>query len=380
MAGPLAGLKIVEMVGLGPVPFCGMLLADLGAEVLRIARAGAVDVSGLAGSRFDVLARGRRSLTLDLKKPGAKEALLELLAQADALLEGFRPGVMERMGLGPEVCLMHNPRLVYGRMTGWGQDGPLAQAAGHDINYIALSGILHAIGSADRPPVPPLNLVGDFGGGGMLLAFGVLAALHETGRSGRGQVVDAAMTEGSALLAAMIWGYKAAGFWKNERGDNILDGGAHFYGSYLCADGKYIAVAAVEPQFYALLRQKAQLDDPAFDAQLNAQQWPQLKLRLADIFRRRTRAQWCELLEGSDACFAPVLDWNEAPAHPHNRERAAFVEIDGVIQPAPAPRFSRTPTDRPQAVTSIATDSVAILRDWGLQDDRIAHLEQSGAI
>ncbi|WP_353178336.1 CaiB/BaiF CoA transferase family protein [Delftia acidovorans] len=342
MPGPLEGVRVVEFAGLGPGPFCAMLLADMGAEVLRIARPGTpVDAQ-------DITTRSRSQVEIDLRGEEGQASALALIARADLLIEGFRPGVMERLGLGPEPCLARNPRLVYGRMTGWGQHGPLAHAAGHDINYIAISGALHAIGRAGEAPVPPLNYVGDFGGGGMLLAVGLLAALHEAGRSGRGQVIDAAMTDGTALLSAFMYGFKAKGQWSNQRGENLLDGGAHFYDTYACADGKYIAIGTIEPQFYAELRQRCGIQDPLFDAQLDAARWPLLKLRLADVFRTRTRQQWCELLEGSDACFAPVLDWDEAPQHAHNRARATFTEAGGVLQPAPAPRFSRSVPEQPR--------------------------------
>ena len=380
MSGPLAGVKVVEIVGLGAAPFCAMMLADMGAEVIRIDRPGGGEIMKWVEPRFDVMARGRRSVAIDLKKPGATEAGLDLVAQADIVLEGFRPGVMERMGLGPEACLARNPRLVYGRMTGWGQEGPLAQAAGHDINYIALAGVLHTIGTPDTAPVPPMNLIGDFGGGGMLLAFGILCALHEAGKSGHGQVVDAAMSEGSALLAAMNWGFKAAGLWRNARGANVNDGGAHFYAAYACADGHCISIAAAEPQFYALLRQKLGLDDPVFDAQHDHRRWPELKARLAAIFKTRARAEWCALLEGSDVCFAPVLDWNEAPEHPHNRARGLFIDIAGVTQPAPAPRFSRSSPPHPGAPSAPGADTESVLRDWGFAAGRIAVLRASGAI
>jgi len=357
MAGPLQGVRVVEFAGLGPGPFCAMLLADLGADVLRIARPGA------APDAQDITTRSRRQLGLDLRAPEGQAAALALAARADLLVEGFRPGVMERLGLGPEPCQARNPRLVYGRMTGWGQHGPLAQAAGHDINYIAISGALHAIGRAGEAPVPPLNYVGDFGGGGMLLAVGLLAALHEARAGGRGQVVDAAMTDGSALLSAFMYGFKAKGQWSNQRGENMLDGGAPFYDTYACADGRYVAIGAIEPQFYAELRARCGIEDPLFDGQMDAARWPLLKLRLADVFRTRTRDEWCALLEGSDACFAPVLDWDEAPAHPHNRARGTFVETGGVVQPAPAPRFSRTPS-APPALPRAATLDEA-LAAWG---------------
>jgi alpha-methylacyl-CoA racemase len=355
------------MAGLGPAPFCAMLLADMGAEVLRIVRPGA------KADAYDILSRGRCSVEVDLRAPGMAERVLDMVSRADVLIEGFRPGVMERLGLGPDKCLARNSRLVYGRMTGWGQHGPLAHCAGHDLNYIAITGALHAIGRPGEAPVPPLNYVGDFGGGAMLLAFGLLAALHETGRSGKGQVVDAAMTDGAVLLSAMILGFKAAGQWSNQRGENLLDGGAHFYDTYACADGKYISIGAIEPQFYATLRELCGIaDDPLFDAQNDTARWPLLKLRLADMFRSRTRDEWCALLEGSDACFAPVLDWDEAAVHPHNRARGTFVEVDGIVQPAPAPRFSRTSPSIPQAQATEDVDT--LLRRWG-----VAH-EAQGAV
>jgi len=353
MPGPLSGLKVIELAGIGPGPFCAMVLADLGADVVRIARPGS------ATPPEDVLARSRSVVTLDLRQPAAVEQALALVARADALIEGFRPGVMERLGLGPDVCHARNPRLVYGRMTGWGQAGPLAHAAGHDINYIAITGALHAIGPAGQAPVPPLNYVGDFGGGAMLLAVGILSALLEAARSGRGQVVDAAMTDGSALLSAMMYGFKAAGQWSNQRGDNLLDGGAFFYGTYACADGRYVALGPIEPQFYALLRDRCGLaSDPDFDRQMERETWPALRRRLEDMFRTRPRGEWCALLEGSDACFAPVLDWDEAPRHAHNVARETFVTLDGVLQPAPAPRFDRTPNAPPRTSAPATTETV----------------------
>jgi alpha-methylacyl-CoA racemase len=378
MPGPLAGLKVIEMVGLGPAPFCAMLLADQGAEVVRIDRPGADGALGLP-PKYDVSARGRRSLAIDLRKPGAVDAVLRMVEGADVLIEGFRPGVMERLGLGPDVCLARRPRLVYGRMTGWGQHGPLAHAAGHDIDYIALSGALQAIGRAGDAPVPPLNYVGDYGGGAMLLAFGVLAALFEAQRSGRGQVVDAAMTDGAALLSAMFYGLKASGVWRNERGVNLLDSGAHFYDTYRCADGKYVAVGAIEPQFHAELLARLGLDAADF-RQLDATRWPQQKARLAEVFATRTRDEWCAVLEGSDACFAPVLDWDEAPKHPHNVARGTFVNLDGVVQPAPAPRFSRTPADVPTPPVAAGHDSEAVLRGWGVSEGEIGQLRANGAL
>jgi alpha-methylacyl-CoA racemase len=360
MSGPLHGLKVVEMAGLGPAPFCAMLFADMGAQVVRIERPG-----GAARlDRTEVTARGRPALELDLRQPQGPATVLRLLDTADVLIEGFRPGVMERLGLGPEACLARRPQLVYGRMTGWGQHGPLAQAAGHDINYVALTGALHAIGHRDRPPVVPLNLVGDFGGGAMLLAFGVLAAVFEARRSGRGQVVDAAMTDGAALLSAMMYGFRAAGQWTDKREENMLDGGAHYYGNYECADGRSIAIGAIEPQFYALLMERCGITDPdLLQLQNDRARWPEFKQRLAALFRTRTRDQWCALLEGTDACFAPVLDWAEATRHPHNVARRTYVEIDGVVQPAAAPRFSRTPG---AAAPVRGAEPAEILKAWGL--------------
>lgn len=362
---------MIEMAGIGPGPFCAMLFADMGAEVLRVARPGATR------DPHDILARGRSTITVDLRAPDAVGTTLEAIMKADVLIEGFRPGVMERLGLGPDTCLARNPRLVYGRMTGWGQHGPLAQAAGHDINYIAISGALHAIGRRGAPPVVPLNYVGDFGGGAMLLAFGILAALLESRQSGKGQVIDAAMTDGAALLSAMMYGFRSAGQWSSRRGENLLDGAAHFYDTYACADGKYVAIGAIEPQFYAVLRERCGIaDDPAFDAQMDAAHWPLLKQRMADLFRQRTRDEWCALLEGSDACFAPVLDWDDAPAHPHNQARGTFVTVDGVVQPAPAPRFSRTvPVVSP---ANAAQEGEALLRRWGVPHETLAKLCKSG--
>jgi len=383
VSGPLAGFRIIEMVGLGPCPFAAMMLADMGAEVIRIdrpAKAGEANPFPMLGTRFDVMARGRRSLALDLKQPAAQAILLELITKADALIEGFRPGVMERLGLGPEVCLGKNPRLVFGRITGWGQTGPLAQAAGHDINYIALSGMLHAMGRAESPPAPPLNLVGDFGGGAMMLAFGVVCALLEAQKSGKGQVIDAAMVDGSALLGAMLYGFRAYGAWNDQRGANLLDGGAHFYDTYACADGKFISVGAIEPQFYALLLKLAEIDDPAFLQQMNQADWPVLKQKLSQIFLRQPRAYWCEKMEGTDICFAPVLDMAEAPAHPHNQARQNFMEVAGVIQPAPAPRFSRSSPAVSQSPARAGEHSLAILKDWGITPDLLAWYTENGGV
>ncbi|MXY89341.1 MAG: CoA transferase [Gammaproteobacteria bacterium] len=374
--GPLAGIRVIEMAGLGPGPFCAMMLSDLGAEVVRIDR---LSLKG-KGDRANVLSRGRRSLALDLKSPAGAETALEMINRADALIEGFRPGVMERLGLGPEVCLERNPRLVYGRMTGWGQSGPLAKAAGHDINYISIGGALGAMGYADRPPAPPLNLIGDFGGGAMYLLCGILAALLERSRSGRGQVIDAAMTDGTASLLSTFYGLMAMGMWTTERHSNRLDGGAPFYGSYECADGKYISVGSLEPQFYALLLEKAGVEDPEFEPQYAQENWPAAREKLAAIFRTRSREQWCELMEGTDVCFAPVLDLAEAPVHPHNKARGTFVEFEGVVQPAPAPRFSRTQGEIQSPAALVGEHSEQVLADWGFESERIAQLKEADAI
>jgi alpha-methylacyl-CoA racemase len=334
-------VKVLEFEAIGPAPFAGMMLADMGADVLVVDRPADAGL-GLERERwYDVLMRGKRSVTLDLKDARAKEAVFELLARADVLIEGFRPGVMERLGLGPEAVLSHNPKLVYGRMTGWGQDGPLAPRAGHDINYIALAGVLHAFGRKGQAPVPPLNLIGDFGGGGMLLAFGVACALLEAGRSGRGQVVDAAMVDGTALLAAMFHGFLKANQWSEERGTNILDTGAPWYDVYETKDGKHVAIGAIEPKFFSELIAKLGLRE--LPAQNDRSRWPEMRRRFADAFRTKTRDEWCRVFEGSDACFAPVLGWSEARGHPHNSSRKTFIDVAGVEQPAPAPRFSRTP-------------------------------------
>jgi alpha-methylacyl-CoA racemase len=319
----------------------------------------------MLGTKYDVMARGRASIALDLKSPAGRDAVLALVERADILIEGFRPGVMERLGLGPDACQARNPKLIFGRVTGWGQDGPLAQAAGHDINYIALTGMLAAMGRPGMPPTPPLNLLGDFGGGGMMLAFGVMCAAWEARASGKGQVVDAAMTDGAALLGAMVYGMRAYGDWNAQRGANMLDGGAHFYDTYACADGRFISIGSIEPQFYARLRALAGIDaDPAYDAQMDRARWPDLKDRLAAIFRTRTRDEWCALMEGTEVCFAPVLDVDEAPRHPHNAARGTYVDIAGVTQPAPAPRFSRTPAGVPQPPAR--ADAAAILQRWGV--------------
>ena len=379
MSGPLSGVKILEIAGIGPGPFCAMLLADMGADVLRIDRADHVRGGDPAVPPADVLNRGRRSVGINLKSPDGVEALLSLVETADALIEGFRPGVAERLGFGPDVCLERNPRLVFGRMTGWGQEGPYSQAAGHDINYISLAGALEPIGRAGQPPLPPLNLVGDFGGGGMFLAFGVACALFEARGSGEGQVVDAAMVDGAAVLMTMFHAFRAMGIWEDERGTNLLDTGAHFYEVYECADGTYISVGAIERQFYAELLEKLGLDDAELP-QMDKAQWPALKEKLAALFLTKTRDEWCEILEYSDACFAPVLSIPEAAEHPHNVERGTFVSPQGILQPAPAPRFSRTPAgiQRPPAHAGQHTDEA--LTEWGLDADRVAKLREAGAI
>ena len=373
MPGPLSGYRILEFAGIGPGPFCGMILADLGAEVVRIDRA-----EGPPGSRQDFAGRGRRSVALDLKNPAAVQAALRLIEKADALIEGFRPGVMERLGLGPEACLARNPRLVFGRMTGWGQEGPLAQAAGHDINYIALTGALWSIGPADRKPVPPLNLVGDYGGGGMLLALGILAALLEAKGSGSGQVVDAAMVDGAALLMAPIYAMKARGGWGPERGKNRLDGAAPYYDTYECSDGRWLAVGPIEPQFWAEMLKLLGLDAARFEGRNDPAQWPALKAELAAAFRTRTRDDWARVFEGTDACVCAVLSMDEAPRHPHMAARGTFVERDGAIQPAPAPRFSRS-TPAPGAPPPLRGEHTeAVLRDWGVPEADITALRAQG--
>jgi alpha-methylacyl-CoA racemase len=376
-SGPLKGLRVIEMVGLGPAPFCAMMLSDMGAEVIRIAqrrKPGSTAHFAFANTQHDVLARGRRSLALDLKRLEGQRVALQLIEQADALVEGFRPGVMERLNLSPEVCMGRNPKLVYGRMTGWGQTGPLVHCAGHDINYIALTGVLSAIGQVGGPPVVPLNLIGDFGGGAMMLAFGLVCALLEAKSSGQGQTIDAAIVDGTAILSALIYSFKAAGQWTNSRAGNLLDGGAPFYSSYACADGNCIALGALEPQFYGTLCKLLGLSEFDLPRRDDSRYWPEMKIRFEELFRTRTRDQWCELLEGTDACFAPVLNWDEAPRHPHNEARNVFVEVDGVIQPAPAPRFSRTPAAVQGGASRDGEDSEAILADWGYNADEIEGL------
>jgi len=373
-SGPLSGLKIVEFAGIGPGPFCGMLLSDLGADVVRVDRKG----SGRA-SPADVTSRGRRSVALDLKSPDAIEAVLKLLESADGLIEGFRPGVMERLGLGPDVVLKRNPKLVFGRMTGWGQTGPYAKAAGHDMNYIAITGALHAIGTQDKP-VPPLNLVGDFGGGALYLAFGLMAGIISARETGKGQVIDCAMSDGAASLMAMFYGFKGAGIWKDERRSNLLDGGAHFYDTYQCADGKWISIGSIEPQFYALLLEKTGITDPEFANQMDRSAWPSLKAKLQDVLRTKTQAEWCAIMDATDICFAPVLDLEEAPKHAHNVARETFVTIEGVVQPAPAPRFSATPGAIQGPPPKIGAHNDEALTDWGFTAAEVAALKEKGAL
>jgi alpha-methylacyl-CoA racemase len=375
IVGPLTGFKIIELAGIGPGPFCGMMLADMGAEVIRVDRPGKN-----ARRNVDVLTRGRKSIAVDLKTSAGRDVVLKLCESADALFEGFRPGVTERLGLGPADCQAGNPKLVYGRMTGWGQDGPMASAAGHDINYIALSGALHAIGDKGGKPVPPLNLVGDFGGGGMFLAFGMVCALLEAQKSGEGQVVDTSMVEGSATLMAMFFSMQGAGIWKDERGSNMLDGGAHFYDTYETQDGRYISLGSIEPQFYALLIEKAGLDADDFTPQMDVSRWPEYKDKLAEVFKQRTRDQWTEIMEGTDVCFAPVLALGEVQEHAHNKARGSFVELDGVVQPAPAPRFSRTAPVLTGSSRLAGEDSREVLAAAGYSADEIESLLATGAI
>jgi alpha-methylacyl-CoA racemase len=378
-SGPLRGVKVLEFAGIGPGPFCGMLLSDMGADVLRIDRMKDAGF-GLAPAdpKYDVMSRGRRSLALDLKQPQSIELTLSLVGKADALIEGFRPGVMERLGLGPKVCLERNPRIIYGRITGWGQDGPLAQAAGHDLNYIALTGALHAIGPQGERPTPPLNLIGDFGGGGAYLAFGIACALYEARASGQGQVIDAAMSEGAASLMAMLYGSLACGQWLDQRGVNTLDGGAPWYDVYETADGKHIAISAIEDHFYAQLLARLDIDPAKLPHQRDRSGWPKLRGAFAAAFKRGSRDEWCERLADSDVCFAPVLSMAEAPQHPHNRARRSFLNLDGVCQPAPAPRFSRTPgriSRHPPRRGEGGSDALA---EWGIAAEAIRAVQQNG--
>ena len=377
--GPLAGIRIIELAGLGPAPFGAMLLGDMGAEVIRIDRTGGGVGIGVK-PEFDVLARNRKSVRLDIKHPEGKQALLRLLEQADGLIEGFRPGVLERLGLGPEELLKRNPRLVIGRMTGWGQNGPLAHTAGHDINYVALAGALYSIGSKGGLPVPPLNLVGDFGGGGLILAFGLVCALLEARGSGKGQVVDAAMVDGAALLTAGIHGMLAQGMFQEKRGETILNGGAPFYAVYECSDGEYVTIGSLEPQFFAELMKRLEIDLDVFGNRNDPRKWPDQREILETIFKSRTRQEWTELLQDTDVCFAPVLRMTEAPSHPHNKARGVFIDVEGFTQPAPAPRFSRTPAGdcTPSSEPGVHTDDV--LLGYGFSTEDVQRLHAAGVI
>jgi alpha-methylacyl-CoA racemase len=378
--GPLTGYRIIELAGIGPGPMCAMLLSDMGADVLRIDRTADAGLGIAMENKYALLNRGRRSIALDLKKPQAIEAVLKLVEKADGLIEGFRPGVTERLGIGPDVCLKRNPRLVYGRMTGWGQEGPMAHAAGHDINYIALSGALHSIGRRGEAPVPPLNLVGDFGGGALYLALGMVAGILETQKSGKGQIVDAAMVDGAASLMTAIYGIHGSGRWTDNRGDNILDTGAHYYDVYETKDGKYVSIGSIETKFYDELLELSGLKREELARQNDRDAWPAMKQKVAAIFKTKTRDEWCKIMEGSDVCFAPVLSMTEAPKHPHNRHRGTFIEDDGVIQPGPAPRFSRTPSkiQRPPARPGEHTEEA--LRDWGFSASELDALRKAAAI
>lgn len=378
--GPLDGTRIIEIAGIGPGPFAAMMLADMGAEVVRVVRPGAGGLTLAANPKLDFFNRGKRCIALNLKDPQAVEVVLRLIDGADGLLEGYRPGVMEKLGLGPEACLARNPRLVFGRMTGWGQDGPLASAAGHDINYIALTGALHAIGERGGKPVVPLNLVGDFGGGGMLLAYGMVCAMLEAARSGKGQVVDAAMVDGASLLMSMMYAAFQSGFWSNARGSNMLDGGAPFYGVYATADDRYVSIGSIEPQFYAELLSKLAIDPAELPQQMDARHWPALQERFAAIFRTRTRDEWCALMEGSDICFAPVLGFDEVCGHAHARARCTYYEDGEVWQPAPAPRFSRSRPAQPTTAASTGADTDAVLAELGYDEAARQRLRTDGSI
>jgi len=378
--GPLQGIRVLELAGIGPGPFCGMLLADLGADVVLVDRKGGALPFG-AQPKYDLTRRGKRSIALDLKQPGAAEVVLRLVEQSDALIEGFRPGVMERLGLGPEVCLARNPRLVFGRLTGWGQHGPLASAAGHDINYVALSGILNHGGHRDSAPSIPPTVVGDIGGGAMFMALGLVSGILRARETGQGQVVDAAITDGCAVMSMLIQGLRAQRLWIDRRQSNALDGGAPWYDCYQCADGGWLSVGALEPQFYALLLEKCGLTGEGLEqAQFAAGDWPAHKERFAALFRTRTRAEWCALLEGTDVCFAPVLDFAEAQAHPHNRARQAYVELEGIAQPAPAPRFGATPAEVRSPPASMGAHTRELLAEIGCANTEIEALEQSGVV
>ena len=372
--GPLSGITIIEMAGLGPAPFAAMMLADQGARVIRVERPGA------APAPRNVLCRNRSSIIVDLRTPAGRDVVLDLIEQADALIEGFRPGVMERLGLAPDTCMQRNPKLVFGRMTGWGQSGPLAATAGHDLNYISLTGVAHAVGHAGQAPVHPLNLVGDYGGGGMLLAFGVMCALWEARHSGQGQVIDAAMVDGASALMAEYYSFMANNEFSDQRGTHLLDGGAHFYSMYQTLDGEYISVGALEPKFYAELLERLGMDGEPLPEQYDQTQWPEMKARLAELFATRTRAEWCELLEGTDACFAPVLYLGEVAEHPHHAARGTIIEVDGVKQAAPAPRFERTPAAQPQPPRMPGQDTRSVLESLGYSEQRVSELLDSGAV
>jgi alpha-methylacyl-CoA racemase len=378
--GVLSGYRVIELAGIGPAPMCAMLLSDMGADVIRIDRLADAGLGVQVQTKYSLLNRGRRSVALDLKRPEATDTVLRMVEKADALIEGFRPGVMERLGLGPDVCLARNPKLVYGRMTGWGQEGPLAQAAGHDINYIALAGALYSIGRRGEAPVPPLNLVGDFGGGALYLALGVVAGILEAQKSGKGQVVDVAMVDGVASLMTAIYGMHGAGIWTNERGTNILDTGAHYYDVYETRDGKHISIGSIEAKFYEELLERSGLKNEELPRQNERPSWPRMKERLKALFLTKTRDEWCKIMEGTDICFAPVLSMDEAPQHPHNQLRGTFVMQDGVTQPAPAPRFSRTPSaiQCPPAAPGQHTEEA--LRDWGFSSTDLEKLRNCGAI
>ncbi len=372
--GPLDGIKVIELEAIGPVPFCGMMLSDMGAEIIRVDR---VTPSGLGVSaprNFAITSRGRRSVAIDLKKKEGIEIVLRLVEKSDAFIEGFRPGVTERLGLGPKECLSRNPKLVYGRMTGWGQEGTMAQAAGHDINYISLVGALHSIGHAKGRPVPPLNLIGDYGGGALYLAFGIVCGLMEAAKSGLGQVVDAAVVDGAASLMTQFYGLKAWGFWTDQRGENMLDSGAHFYNVYQTADDRFISVGCIEAKFYSELLRLIGLEDKDLPAQMNREKWPEMQEILKEVFKKKTRDEWCAILEGSDACFAPVLSMEEAPNHRHNKVRSSFVEIDGVIQPKPAPRFSRTKEKIQGPPPKAGQHTSEVLSGFGFTMDEISKL------
>lgn len=375
--GPLNGYTVIELAGIGPAPMGGMMLADMGAELIRIDRIGGADPR----ITEKVSGRGKKSVVLDLKNPRGVETFLRMVENADVLIDPYRPGVCEKLGIGPDVCQQRNPKLVFARMTGWGQDGPLAHAAGHDINYIAITGALYAMGRKDEKPVPPLNLVGDMGGGGMLLVTGVLAALLEAANSGQGQVIDVAMVDGAAQLMWMFHGLEAMGVWDaSQRGSNMLDGGAHFYDTYECADGEYIALGSIEPQFYARLITMAELPESDFADQNNREAWPQMKEQLAAVIAGKTQAEWCELMEGTDVCFAPVLSFKDAPNHPANIARKTYIEVDGLTQPAPAPRFSRTASGVAHGVHAAGEDTGATMRAMGFAEQEISELKEAGVI